>query len=109
MIAFSKSASWQSNSATSTLVASPVITRALNSASSRVQYGPARMRDRSTMVMPESGPGCAMPRFLLRWYALVNSAEREEPHSAPLADLSVHDRAKPGKLGAARGVAGIAV
>src|SRR5690348_8851743 len=36
------------------------MTRAPSSAISRVQYGPARMRDRSTIVIPESGPACGM-------------------------------------------------
>src|SRR4051794_26102119 len=36
------------------------MTRAPSSAISRVQYGPARMRDKSTIVMPESGPACGM-------------------------------------------------
>src|SRR5438270_1606396 len=37
------------------------MTRAPSSARSSVQYGPARMRDRSTIVMPESGP-CGIRR-----------------------------------------------
>src|SRR5579871_5200740 len=41
------------------------------------------MRDRSTMVMPESGPGCAMPCFLdPRGYG-VNSAEHVPPATGP--------------------------
>src|SRR3954452_15255171 len=40
------------------------MTRAPSSAISSVQYGPARMRDRSTIVMPESGPACGMLQIL---------------------------------------------